>query len=158
LFFLQWVAGREREARDEVLRLLQLDPLSAYANVILSFSDVSSGRMSEAVDHARRGVELDPNSYLAYWSLMQALLSSAQYEEATEAAERGLAISGRHSWALATLVSIYAHGISPIKHSPPTANWRRAARVSTFNPPCSPPRRSHGKYGSSDRDGPASGY
>jgi TolB-like protein/cytochrome c-type biogenesis protein CcmH/NrfG len=108
LFFLQWVAGREREGRDEVLRLLQLDPLSAYANAILSFSDVCCGRVPEAVDHARRGVDLDPNSYLAYWSLMQALLCNAQYEEAVAAAEQALAISGRHSWALATLVSIYA--------------------------------------------------
>ena len=108
LFFLQWIAGREQEGRDELVQLLQVDPWSAYANVILSFSGICSGRMSEAVEHGRRGVELDPNSYLAYWSLMNALLCSAQYEEAAAAAERALAISGRHSWALATLVSIYA--------------------------------------------------
>jgi TolB-like protein/Tfp pilus assembly protein PilF len=115
LFFLQWVAGRQREGRDEVLRLLQLDPLSAYANAILSFSDVCSGRVSDAVDHARRGVDLDPNSYLAYWSLMQALLCNAQYAEAAAAAEQALAISGRHSWALTTLVSIYAAWDKPDK-------------------------------------------
>jgi adenylate cyclase len=108
LFFLQWIAGREKEARNELLRLLQLDPLSGYANVILSFSNASSGRLSEAVDYARRGVELDANSYLAHWSLAGSLQFSARYEEAAAAAERALAISGRHSWALTTLVAIYA--------------------------------------------------
>ena len=108
LFFLQWASGREGEARDELSRLLQLDPLSGYANVILSFSDSTSGRLSEAVDHARRGVELDPHSYLAHWSFTVALHYNAQQEEAAGVAERALAMSGRHSWTLATLVSIYA--------------------------------------------------
>ena len=107
LLFLHWVMGREREARDHLLRLLQLDPMSGYANVMLSFSEFCSGRPSDAVDHGRRGVELDPNSYLAHWSLMNALLCSTQYEEAAAVGERALAMSGRHSWALATLVSIY---------------------------------------------------
>ena len=108
LFFLHWVAGREREAREELLRLLQLDPLSGYANVILSFSEFCSGRLSEAVDHARRGMDLDPNSYLAHWSLMNALLYNAQWEEAAAVAERALDMSKRHTWALSTLVLIYA--------------------------------------------------
>jgi tetratricopeptide (TPR) repeat protein len=108
LFFLQWVAGRDSEACEQLLRLLQVDPLSGYANVLLSFSCASSGRLEEAVDHGRRGVELDPNSYLAQWSLAVSLECSAKYEEAAAVAERALAISGRHSWALSTLVSIYA--------------------------------------------------
>ncbi len=108
LFFLQWVAGREREGRDELFRVLEQDPLSGYANVILAFSDFTSGRLSEAVDHARRGVELDPRSYLAHWSLALSLGRNARHEEAAAAAERALAMSGRHPWALSTLVSIYA--------------------------------------------------
>jgi tetratricopeptide (TPR) repeat protein len=108
LFFLQWVAGREVEARDVLLRLLQVDPLSGYANVIFAFSSLSSSRFSEAVEHRRRGVELDPNSYLAHWSLASALEGDAQYKEAAATAERALAISGRHPSALATLASIYA--------------------------------------------------
>ncbi len=108
LFFLQWISGREKEGREELQRLFQVDPLSSYANIILSFSDSSSGHWAEAVDHGRRGVELDPNSYLAHWSLTVALLCDAQYEEAGAAAERALSMSGRHTWALATLVSIYS--------------------------------------------------
>jgi tetratricopeptide (TPR) repeat protein len=113
LFFLQWIAGREREGRDQLVRLFQVDPLSSYANVILAFSDVSSGRLSDAVEHGRKGVELDPNSYLAHWSFAAALACNAQYEEAAAMAERALSISGRHSWALMSLVSIYASWEKP---------------------------------------------
>src|SRR6266436_806420 len=108
LFLLQWISGRDREAQGQLLRGLEVDPLSAYAHVIFAFSAVSSGRLAEAVEHGRKGVELDPNSYLAHWSLAAALSCSAQYEEAAAMAERALAISGRHSWALMSLVSIYA--------------------------------------------------
>jgi serine/threonine protein kinase/Flp pilus assembly protein TadD len=113
LFYLQWVAGREREAHDEMRKLIQVDPLSGYANVIASFSYLSSGRASEAVEHGRRGVELDPNSYLAQWSLSVALESDGQYEEAAAAADRALAISGRHCWSMMTLASIYASWNKP---------------------------------------------
>jgi tetratricopeptide (TPR) repeat protein len=89
--------------------------LSGYANVISSFFAVSSGRWSEALEHSRRGVELDPNSYLAQWSLAVALQYAAQYEEAAAAAERALAISGRQSWAMMTLASIYAAWDKPEK-------------------------------------------
>jgi serine/threonine protein kinase/Tfp pilus assembly protein PilF len=113
LFFLQWVSGREREAHAEIMKLLQVDPLSGYANVIASFSYLSSGRAPEAVEHGRRGVELDPNSYLAQWCLSAALEADGQYEEAAVAADRALAISGRHGWALMTLASIYASWDKP---------------------------------------------
>jgi len=59
-------------------------------------------------EHARRGLELDPNSYLAHWSLTLSLHGNAQYEQAVAAAERALAMSGRHTWTLSALVSIYA--------------------------------------------------
>ena len=115
LFLLQWISGRSEEAREQMFRLLDVDPLSAYAHVIFSFSDVSSGRISEAVDHGRRGVELDPKSYLALWSLAVALQCDGQYEEALATTERALAISGRHSWALTTLLAIYASWGKPDK-------------------------------------------
>jgi len=107
LFYLQWIEGDDLKARAELSRMLQIDPLSAYANVILCFFCSSSDRYAEAVEHGRRGVGLDANSYLAQWSLAVALEADAQYEEAVIAAERALAISGRHAWALTTLASIY---------------------------------------------------
>jgi len=113
LFCLHWVGGRESEAREVLLRTVQLDPLSAYANVIAGFDAISSGRISEAVEHGRRGVELDPKSYLALWILSVALESDGQFEEALATVERALTISGRHSWAMMTLASTYAAANRP---------------------------------------------
>ena len=115
LFLLQWISARNAEAHEEILQMLEADPLSGYANVIACFSCVSSGRISEAVEYGRLGVELDPKSYLALWSYSAALSSDKQYEEAVTVAERALAISGRHSWALMTLASTYAAWDKPDK-------------------------------------------
>ena len=113
LFLLQWISGRIEEARVEMRRLLEADPLSGYSSVIASCSCLSSGRIAEAVEHGRRGVEFDPNSYLAQWSFAVALQRDGQYEEAAAVCECALGISGRHSWALTTLASIYASWDKP---------------------------------------------
>ena len=115
LFLLQWISGRSEEAREQILRLVEVDPLSAYAHVIFAFSLGSSGRFSEAVEYARRGVELDPKSYLALWCLATSLQCDGQHEEALAVNERALAVSGRHSWALTTLAAIYAAWNKPDK-------------------------------------------
>lgn len=117
LFLLQWVGGRDNEAREEMERFVQLDPLSAYANVIFSFSEISSRHFSAALEHARRGAQLDPKSYLALWSLSVTLQYNRQYEEASAVLEEALAISGRHPWALMTLASNYAAWNKPEKAS-----------------------------------------
>ncbi len=115
LFLLQWISGRDQEAREQIFQALEADPLSGYANVIVACSALGSDRFAEAVEHARRGVELDPNSYLANFVLAAALQCNAQYEEAAASAERALALSGRHAWAMATLASIYAAWNKPDK-------------------------------------------
>jgi serine/threonine-protein kinase len=115
LFFLQWVSGRAAEAQEELLRAIQIDPLSAYAHVIYSFYCSSSDRFGEAVEHGRRGVELDPNSYLAHWSVAISLEGVGLYQEAATSAERAIGMSGRHAWALTTLASIYDNWNKPEK-------------------------------------------
>jgi tetratricopeptide (TPR) repeat protein len=92
----------------QIAKLVELDPVSGYANTPLAYSDVTSGRLENAVTHGRQGTQLDPDSYLANWSLTQSLLWNGQYAEAAAVAERGLAMSGRHVWALASLALIYA--------------------------------------------------
>ena len=108
LFCLQWIGGREEEGHEQMVRLLQIDPHSGYANVIRSFSAYFAGRFSEGVSFGRIGIEIDPHSYLGHWTLMEALLWAGQHEEAATVAERALAMSGRHAWALASLTLIYA--------------------------------------------------
>jgi pentatricopeptide repeat protein len=64
-------------------------------------------RLARFQREARAAAALN-HPYLAHWSYMQALLQSRRYEEAAAMGERALAISGRHHWALSTMVSIYA--------------------------------------------------
>jgi tetratricopeptide (TPR) repeat protein len=94
--------------REQIAKLVELDPVSGYANTLLAFSDFTSGRLENAVTHGRQGTQLDPDSYLANWSLTQSLLWNGQYAEVAAVAERGLAMSGRHVWALASLALIDA--------------------------------------------------
>nr|ART40510.1 L753 [uncultured bacterium] len=108
LFFLTWTAGRDQEGHDRLVKVVEHDPLSGYANVILSFADFTLGRFAEGIEHAQRGVELDPNSYLAQWCLTLSYHFAGRQEEAAVAAERALAMSGRHNWTLTALVQIYA--------------------------------------------------
>jgi serine/threonine-protein kinase len=107
LFFLQWTSGRDRESFEILNAASRKDPLSSYAQVILSFAEIAAGRNADAIAHARRGNELDPKSYLAQWVLMEALSISGHYAEAEQRAESALAMSGRHAWALCGLVKIY---------------------------------------------------
>jgi serine/threonine-protein kinase len=109
LFFLHWVAGREAEAREQIALLLEVDPRSAYAQVVVACCDFAS-RRPEGVTHARRGVELDPQSYLAHYILTLCLLHEGRLAEAAAAVEPALAMSERHPWALSSLVSIHAAG------------------------------------------------
>jgi serine/threonine-protein kinase len=108
LFCQHWIGGRIREGHAAITRLVELDPLSGYAHFLLAFSDFTSDYVAEAVGHAQRGIELDPNSYLGHWALMESLLWNGRHDEAAVVAERALAMSGRHPWALESLVSINA--------------------------------------------------
>jgi serine/threonine-protein kinase len=108
LFCLQWIFNRGEDARVQLDRLLEIDPLSGYANIIASFSACSAGRIAEGIEHAERGIALDPNSYLGHWAATIAYHVAGRNEEAALAGQRALAMSGRHSWTLSTLVSIYA--------------------------------------------------
>jgi tetratricopeptide (TPR) repeat protein len=115
LWFLQWVAGRTSEARVELARMLELEPLSGYAHVILSMSDYSSGRTAEAVDHSRLSIELDPDSFLAHWHHASTLLAAGRFAEAAGAAERALALSGRHPWTVTIQALIHASWNRPVE-------------------------------------------
>jgi serine/threonine-protein kinase len=109
LFYLQWVCGREREAREQLQLLLDKDPLSAYAHFMMAFCLESAGQSEQAVTFSSRGLELDPNSYLGQWCHAVGLMLCGRYAEGERSAERALAISGRHVWSLCELASLYGH-------------------------------------------------
>ncbi|MGQ0733232.1 MAG: protein kinase domain-containing protein [Acidobacteriota bacterium] len=108
LFYLHWAAGRHDEGRNELARLLELDPLSGYAHTIFAMSAFTTGRTAEAVVHARRGIELAPNSFLAHWCLSISCYFDGQHDEGIAAGERAAAMSGNHVWSLSQLALFYA--------------------------------------------------
>ena len=107
LFYIQWIAGRLEEGISIAKKAVEYDPLSGYANAILAFTYRDSGRGDETVRAATVAVELE-ESYFTYWSLESALHWHGQFAKAAAAGEMALVLSGRHSFAMATLATIYA--------------------------------------------------
>jgi serine/threonine protein kinase/Tfp pilus assembly protein PilF len=112
LFYLQWVAGRFEEGILHAKRAVGYDPLSAYANAILSLTYSHAGMGGEAVSAAQAAVELE-GAYIAHWLLELALHWHGQFDKAVEAGKMALAVSGRHPFAMVALASTYADWSKP---------------------------------------------
>jgi len=67
-----------------------------------------SGRHAEGIQSSRRAVELDNESYLARFILQFVLHVGGQFEECVAVGDAALAMSGRHSWSMATLAMALA--------------------------------------------------
>ncbi|MGA9882893.1 MAG: protein kinase [Candidatus Acidiferrales bacterium] len=99
LFYLVWSQGRFEEGIAVATEAVKLDPLSSYAQGILSFGYGHAGRFKEAVRAASRARELE-ESYFSYWVLSDALHKDGQFEKAVAAGEMALALSGRHVFGI----------------------------------------------------------
>ncbi len=103
LFYLQLAEGRLDEGAEQAKLALVSDPLSSYAHAIFGITCAFAGRRAEGIEMSRRAVELDPDSYLARVILQFVLHVGGEFEESVSVGESALAISGRHSWSMATL-------------------------------------------------------
>lgn len=100
VFYLQLAAGRLADGLAQAKLALESDPLSCYANTMLSYAYLLAGEYVGAVRSAKRAVELDSESFLAWGGLHLGLHLSGQFEEAVAAAV--MATAGRHPIAAAT--------------------------------------------------------
>jgi eukaryotic-like serine/threonine-protein kinase len=107
LFYLVWSKGRFDEGIAIATEAAELDPLSAYAQGILSFCYGHAGRSKEAVPIANRACKLE-ESFFTYWVLRDALHGDGQFEEAAAAGEMALALSGRHVFGISGLAMTLA--------------------------------------------------
>ena len=107
LYYLQLANGRTTEALAQAKVALEFDPLSSYPYSVYGFICACAGRHEEAVQATRRGVELDPESYIAHHTLQIALSFAGRFEESITVSEHALAMSGRHSWTIATLAETF---------------------------------------------------
>jgi len=103
LFYLQFAQGRLSEGAEQAKLALASDPISSYAHAIYGMTCMLAGRRAEGIEISRRAVELDPDSYLARAILQFVLHAGGELEESVAVGESALAMSGRHSWSMATL-------------------------------------------------------
>jgi serine/threonine-protein kinase len=106
--YLQCVAGRLEEGLTQAKKLVESDPLSAYAFTMLAITCATAGQYSEALRHVRCALDLDPESFFVRWILQSCLHWCGDFEESVAAGEAGLAMSGRHPFGLASLALTYA--------------------------------------------------
>ena len=108
LFSLQTVGGRHRDAVAEARRMLDADPLSAYAAVILALVLAIGGEAAEALAYARLATERDPEALVCHWIHGQVAHWAGHRGETIEAFARACAVSDRSSYPLASQAAAYA--------------------------------------------------
>ena len=95
--------GRLEEARSEILRALELDPLSAITSTALGGCYYRMRLWNEAAASLRSTLELNPGFGHAHWSLGRVLLEQDRGEEALHHFTEGIKIVGRTPAVLAEL-------------------------------------------------------
>jgi serine/threonine-protein kinase len=90
LYYLEF---RIKEARQELARALELDPVNIHALIHGSWLEGETGHFEEALDYALRAIEIDPFNIASQQALGQQYYLSRQYDLAIAAMENGLEIS-----------------------------------------------------------------
>lgn len=95
-----YIRGEHGRAADQLLQVIESDPLSAVAHgqagIVLAFG----GRLEEAEAQARRGIELDPGAFYSHWSLLHAMMLGPDPAAAVAAGRDMLTRFGRHPWLM----------------------------------------------------------
>ena len=106
---LGWT-GRASEARAELLRAHQLDPLSSIISTNLAWTFSLTRDYDRAFDQLRQTLELDPNFWLAYWDLGGYKLALGRNAEAVSDLQKAVEFSRGSTGALGMLG--YAYGVT----------------------------------------------
>ncbi len=86
--------GRFGDARIELQRALELDPLSLIINVNVAYPYHYTHQYDRAIEIYRKAIELDPNFAWAHEDLMAAYEQRGQYKESIQEAILALRLSG----------------------------------------------------------------
>lgn len=106
LFYLQGIKGFHEKAIEQAKISIGHDPLSAYTQAILALTSIRSGT-GDGIEPALKSVEYDFTAFLPWYVLGNCYHWSENYKKATEAFNHALEISGRHAWALTSLMINY---------------------------------------------------
>jgi TolB-like protein/predicted Ser/Thr protein kinase len=99
--------GRFSEAMEQARRGLELDPLSLYSNIQVSYVYAGQHDCDKAIAQAQRTLEIDPNFGLAYGYLAECYEAKGMYDKSMEARERELMLFGQSEQAT-ELKRVYA--------------------------------------------------
>jgi len=86
--------GRFEEARAEIERAREIDPLSLVTAALLAFQSYLAREQDRGLAECRRVVDLDPNHFLGRWSLGLALQALGRHREAAVEHRKALKLSG----------------------------------------------------------------
>jgi TolB-like protein len=106
IFYQQVVRADSEAAFKQALLTVEYDPLSSYAHTIVSTTAADAGLYEKAIEAAEKSVEFDTESFLAWYYLGYANHIAGNVTPAILAYEKAIDISGRHSWALTSLLSL----------------------------------------------------
>src|SRR6202163_5050836 len=93
--------GRLEEARAELKKALELDPLSLPINAAVGQQLYVARQYESAIQQLKKTLELDPNFVLAQRALEAAYAQSGMYREAIAERQRLLTLSGNPDLAAA---------------------------------------------------------
>jgi len=101
-------AGRVAEAKAEIKRAHELDPLSLIIGTTLTYAYLAEGDANFAAAQSKKVVDLDPSFPRGHEYLGLALLKDRRYPEAIAELEKAVELSGRERWPLRDLGYGYA--------------------------------------------------
>jgi len=107
VFYLQIAKLNCMDGLIQARLAVEHDPLSSYAQTILSILASQAGFNEEAVAAGMRGVEFDKESFSAWYFMGYSNHSAGNIPSAIQAYKQAIDISGRHNWALASLLPLY---------------------------------------------------
>ena len=85
--------GRLDDARREIERAVELEPLSIVTSALRGFQLNLAGEHGRELEQSRATVELDPNHFLGHWSLGLAYEHAGRMEDAAGAIRRAAALA-----------------------------------------------------------------
>jgi len=108
IFYLPIVKLEFESASKNALLNVEYDPLSSYAQTMVCSTAIFTGMYDEAIAAGKRSVEYDLDSFLSWYYLGLSNHAAGNISQAIQAYRKSLDISGRHNWALISLLSIYS--------------------------------------------------
>jgi serine/threonine-protein kinase len=106
VYLIAW--GRHNEARAEIERAHDLDPLSLIISSVRGWIFFMAREYDQTIEQCREIIELDPGFFAAHFFLARAYGQKGMYEEAIVAFQKAVSLSGGNISLMGNLGRVYA--------------------------------------------------